>query len=260
VLHNGLVPFQHSVLALTEARASGLKIVLVTNSPRPNAGVRSQLAEIGVEDTCYDAIVTSGDVTRALIAAAAPRILHVGAERDLPLYDGLPNVELVGEADAETIVCTGLYDDETETPADYAPLLQRLQRRGVPLICANPDIVVERGDRLIWCAGALARDYEAMGGATSIAGKPHRLIYEAAHTRASALAGAALMKTDILAIGDGLFTDIKGASGFGVDALFIAAGVHMQEYAANGAIDEAAMSAFVERHGFAPVASMPRLA
>ena len=258
VIHNGVVPFQHSVDALVKARKSGVKVVLVTNAPRPNHSVIAQLGDIGVDANCYDAIVTSGDVTRALISKAAPKILHIGSEREAVLYEGL-NVELVDEASAQTVVCTGLYNDEFETPEHYAPLLARLYARGLPMICANPDIMVERGDRMIWCGGALARDYAAIGGTTQIAGKPHHLIYEAAHKIANDLTGKTLVKADILAIGDGLFTDIEGATDYQIDALYIAAGVHVHEYAKNQMIDETAMRAFVAKHGFAPVASMARL-
>ncbi len=259
VVHNGVSPFQHSIDALIAARKCGLKIVLVTNAPRPFQSVVDQLGDIGVDLECYDAIVTSGDVTRGLIEKAAPKILHIGSAKEAILYDGL-NVVLVSEAEAETIVCTGLYNDEVETPADYMDLLARLKNRNIPMICANPDIMVERGDRMIWCGGAIARDYAALGGATSMAGKPHRHIYEAAHKMANTLTGGSLAKADILAIGDGLFTDIKGASDYGIDALYVAGGVHIHEYLAHGEIDEAAMRAFVSGYNFAPVASMARLA
>jgi HAD superfamily hydrolase (TIGR01459 family) len=258
VVHNGVAPFQQSIDALIKARNRGLKVVLVTNAPRPFQSVVDQLGDIGVDHACYDAIVTSGDVTRTLIAKAHPKVLHIGSTKEAILYDGL-NVELVDEARAETIVCTGLYNDEVETPDDYADLLKRLHDRNLPMICANPDIMVERGDRMIWCGGALARDYTALGGVTSMAGKPHRHIYEAAHQMATNLAGSTLAKADILAIGDGMFTDIKGATDYGVDALYISAGVHVHEYAIDGEIEEAAMRAFVAKNGFVPVASMARL-
>jgi HAD superfamily hydrolase (TIGR01459 family) len=258
VVHNGVTPFQHSVEALIAARKSGLAVVLVTNAPRPNHSVIAQLDEIGVDAACYDAVVTSGDVTRALIAGAAPEILHIGSRREAVLFEGL-TVKLVEEAAAATVVCTGLFNDDVETPEDYAPLLARLKARDIPLICANPDIMVERGDRMVWCAGALARDYAALGGTIRMAGKPHHLIYDAAHKTANAITAKALGKTAILAIGDGLFTDIKGAHDYGLDALFIAAGIHIGEYAENNVLDEAAMQAFVKGHGFAPLAFMARL-
>lgn len=260
VVHNGVVPFEQSVEALWRARDSGVKIVLVTNSPRPNWSVIQQLGEIGVGSTCFDAIVTSGDVTRKLIQKAPPKLFHIGNERELSIYDGFEDTHrLVEEAEAETAVCTGLFHDEQETLEDYAPLLGRLAARNIPMICANPDIMVERGTKIVPCAGALARDYAALGGQTSIAGKPHKQIYEAAHKTANELVGRELAKSEILAIGDGLFTDMKGATDFGLDALYIAAGVHVHEYSRNGQIDESAMKAFVSSHGYAPFASMARL-
>jgi HAD superfamily hydrolase (TIGR01459 family) len=258
VVHNGVVPFQQSVGALIAARNSGLKVVLVTNAPRPYPSVVEQLGEIGVDPAAYDAIVTSGDVTRALIAKAAPKILHIGTKKEAVLFDGL-KVELVNEAEAETVVVTGLNDDGVETPEDYADMLARLKARNIPMICANPDVTVERGDKMVWCGGALARDYAAIGGETGIAGKPHHLIYQAAHKIANELTGTIITTGDILAIGDGLFTDIKGAHDYGIDVLYIAAGVHMHEYARDDMINEAEMQDFVTQHGFAPVASMARL-
>jgi HAD superfamily hydrolase (TIGR01459 family) len=255
VLHNGVAPFPSAVAALSRARADGVKVVLVTNSPRPRAGVIAQLADIGVDSAAWDAIVTSGDVTRKLIAEGPRALFHIGAERDLPLYDGL-DVRLTGEDDAQGICCAGLFDDETETPEDYAPLLARFAKRGLPFICANPDIVVERGSRLIWCAGALARDYAALGGTVFIAGKPHAPIYGAAHALASELAGRPVAKSELLAIGDGMPTDIAGARGHGIDALYISGGIHAHEYGA----DRARLEAFVASHGMAPVADMERLA
>ena len=258
VVHNGVTPFDDGVKALMAARAAGVKVVLVTNAPRPFQSVVDQLGEIGVDPACYDAIVTSGDVTRGLIEKAAPKILHIGSTKEAVLFDGL-KVDLVGEADAKTVVVTGLNNDDVETPQDYAPQLARFKARNIPMICANPDITVHRGDRLAWCGGALAQEYAAIGGLTSIAGKPHHLIYEAAHKMANELTGKALLKSEILAIGDGLFTDIKGAHDYGIDALYVAAGVHVHEYATEGDIDENAMQTFVSGHGYFPVASVSRL-
>lgn len=257
VIHNGVRTFGHAVEALQRARANGLIVVLITNSPRPRAGVVEQLDVMGVPRDCWDRIITSGDVTRDLIAEGPRRVLHIGPDRDLALYDGL-DVELSEEFEAQAIVCTGLEDDEVETPEDYAELLQRLRARNLPFICANPDIVVERGDRLIWCAGALARDYAQLGGATRIAGKPHRPIYEAALKAAAEMLGRDVTIGEVLAIGDGALTDVKGAVDSGVDVLFVSGGIHAGEYGA-GVPDPARLAQFLEGHGYAPVAVIPRL-
>ena len=258
VIHNGVNAFPEAVAALRAARARGQAVVLITNAPRPRNGVMEQLASLGVPEDCWDGIVTSGDVTRALIAAGSRRVFHIGADRDLMIYDGL-DVELSEEFEAQTVVCTGLYDDETETPEDYAEILARLRARNLPFICANPDIVVERGDRLIWCAGALARDYAQLGGRTQIAGKPHRPIYEAALAAAGEVLGREVGRAEVLAIGDGMLTDVKGAADNGFDVLYVSAGIHAAEYGEAHAPDPARLRAFLERHGYRPVAVIPRL-
>ncbi|MFD1790656.1 TIGR01459 family HAD-type hydrolase [Ochrobactrum teleogrylli] len=255
VVHNGVAAHPAAVDALKRARARGVTVILVTNSPRPHPGVEAQLEMLGVPADTYDRVVTSGDVTRDLIAEGPRKVLHIGRENELSIYDGL-DVELVEEFEADGVVCTGLADDDVETPADYADLLQRLRSRNLPFICANPDIMVERGPRLVWCAGALARDYGQLGGRTLIAGKPHRPIYEAALHAAEEIRGGAVDKSRILGIGDGVLTDVKGAAGFGLDVLYISGGVHAADYADNGAVDLEKMEAFLEKHGHRPVASL----
>lgn len=233
VVHDGQVKSAGAEAALVAARAAGGKVVLLTNSPRPAAGVIRQLDALDVTRDAYDAVVTSGDVTRALIAGAGARVFHIGPQRDLDLFVGL-DVERVAEADAEALVATGLFDDETERPELYAERLAGFRARGLPMICANPDIVVHRGDRLIPCAGALARDYAAMGGEVRMAGKPYRPIYDLAATIAGTGSAA-----DILAIGDGLNTDIRGANAYGADALLIVGGIHGEELGGGAAEAEA---------------------
>ena len=181
VIHNGVRPCASSVTACEAFRKQGGTVLLVTNAPRPRVSVRRQLDRIGVAATAYDEIVSSGDVSRELIEAwAGRRILHIGPERDLPIFAGLGAVPGATANDAEVAVCTGLYDDETETPADYAAMLATLKSRAVPMICANPDRTVERDGRIIYCAGAVAAAYEALGGTVSYAGKPFQPIYELA--------------------------------------------------------------------------------
>jgi HAD superfamily hydrolase (TIGR01450 family) len=258
VIHNGVDAFDEAGVALRRARERGLAVVLITNSPRPHEGVEAQLAAIGVPDDAWDRVVTSGDVTRDLIRTAPRKIFHIGAERDLPIYDGI-DCELVEEFEADAVVCTGLVDDEVETPEDYAEMLQRLRSRNLPFICANPDIMVERGERLIWCAGALARDYGQLGGRTLIAGKPHRPIYVAALKAASELLGREVSPSEALGIGDGMLTDIKGAADNGLDVLYVSGGVHAADYGDPLAPDPKRLSEFLEKHGHRPLAVIPRL-
>ncbi|MEM0900191.1 MAG: TIGR01459 family HAD-type hydrolase [Pseudomonadota bacterium] len=259
VIHNGEASFPDAAAALMKARTAGKCVVLITNSPRPAPGVVDQLNGLNVSQAAFDGIVTSGDVTRTLITANDRRVFHLGPERDLALFEGL-NVELVAEGDAGSVVCTGLVDDETETPSDYADLLDRLQHRGVPFICANPDIVVERGDRLLYCAGALARDYAELGGKTLIAGKPHTPIYERVFTVAKKLMGSEVDKSRVLAIGDGVTTDVKGANDAGLDLLFVTNGIHAREYGEPGKPEVAHVEQFLADHGASATAMTVRLA
>lgn len=258
VLHNGERAFSEPARALEMARSKGIAVVLLTNSPRPHDGVEAQLHALGVPREAWDRIVTSGDVTRDLIAAGPRRIFHLGPEHDYPIFDGL-DVELVEEFEADAVVCTGLFDDEVETPEDYTELLTRLRARNLPFICANPDVVVERGDKIIWCAGALARDFAQLGGRTLIAGKPHAPIYDAALKAAASALGRDVARAEVLCIGDGVMTDIKGAVDNGFDVLYVSGGVHAREHGEPLEPDADLMAAFLGRHGYRPVATMPRL-
>lgn len=258
VVHNGVAPFPHSVAALSAARAAGKAVVLITNAPRPKASIVAQLASLGVDEECWDRIVTSGDVTRDLIRQVPRRIFHIGPERDFELYEGL-DIELVEEFEADAVVCTGFFDDETETPADYADMLARLRSRNLPFICANPDIVVERGERLIWCAGALARDYGLLGGRTLVAGKPFRPIYDLAMGEISEVLARPAAVTETLAIGDGMLTDVKGAADYGFDILYVSGGIHAGEYGDAESPDPERLSAYLSSHGRRPLATMHRL-
>jgi HAD superfamily hydrolase (TIGR01459 family) len=236
VLHNGVAAFPKASEALQRYRAeSGGTVVLITNAPRPSPPILEQLARLGVPRDAFDAVVTSGDVTRAQLQAHSDiPVMHIGPERDHSLFEGL-ELTLTDEAGAGQVVCTGLIDDERETPEDYRALLERMVARDLPLLCANPDIVVERGSTLIWCAGALARLYEDLGGRVIILGKPHAPIYEAALARVAELSGEQVAKTDILAIGDGLPTDIRGAVANEIDVLFITGGIHGADFGPAGA-------------------------
>ncbi|HXM00789.1 MAG TPA: TIGR01459 family HAD-type hydrolase [Rhizomicrobium sp.] len=227
VLHNGRSPYLEAADALRRFRKERGPVVLLTNAPRPVADVEEIFARLGVPLDCYDAIVTSGVAAREDLAKRAAgralKMLHLGPGRDRGVFAGLP-VETATVEEAQIVLNTGLYDDDSETPQDYASTLAAMKARGLTMLCANPDIVVERGDKLIWCAGALARDYETLGGAVVYYGKPHRPIYETVLALAAQIAGRKI--TAPLAIGDGADTDIKGANAMGIDALFIAQGVH----------------------------------
>ena len=227
VLHNGATAFTAACAALKQFRDRHGHVVLLTNAPRPAKDLEDQFRRFGVPLDCFDAIVTSGAAARDDLArrsTSAPLVmLHLGPERDRNVFEGL-NIELVDAAHAELVLCTGLYKDETETPEDYGGMLAGLRQCGLTMLCANPDLVVQRGGQLVYCAGALAQAYEMIGGSVVYYGKPHRPIYDVA---LATLKGASRP----LAIGDGLHTDIKGANGVGIDALFIADGIHGEDVA-----------------------------
>lgn len=258
VLHNGVRPFPAAVEACQLFRQGGGTVVLVSNSPRPRNGVAAQLAQIGVPEDCYDAIATSGDVTRKLISSyEGGRVFHLGPERDRPMFSGLC-VEFGEAEDSAAIVCSGLYDDENETPEHYTGLLADLRALGRPMICANPDIMVERGDKLIYCAGALAEAYARIGGEVIFAGKPHKPIYELALALVTALRGAAVPRHRVVAIGDGVHTDIAGAAAQNIDAVFIASEVHVAGVRDGGLTPAALAEAFADQPS-RPVAALSRL-
>ncbi|WP_255607150.1 TIGR01459 family HAD-type hydrolase [Ancylobacter sp. Lp-2] len=261
VLHNGANAFAAASDALIRARAAGGTVILVSNAPRPNADVGVILDRFGVPRTAYDAIVTSGDVTTGLLRArGAGKVWHLGPERDLGIYQGA-GVGLVEMEASELVVCTGLFDDTTETPETYRDTLAAMKARDLTMICANPDIVVERGGELIWCAGALAEAYQAIGGEAIWCGKPHRPIYEAAFAKAAELRGAPAEPGRFLAIGDALRTDLAGALGVGIDCLFIAGGIHAGELGLerSGTIDPKALARLIEDGPGRPVAAAPQL-
>ena len=258
VVHNGVEAFPQSCAALGAAREAGATVVLITNSPRPAPGVITQMKQLGVPDGTYDRIVTSGDVTQHLIVEGPKKVFLIGPDRDLNLFDGL-GVEVSSKDDADCIVCTGFFDDEKEVPEDYTDILTAFAKREVPLICANPDLVVERGHKIIPCAGAVAAYYEQLGGKIRVAGKPHRPIYEAALDAAREARGDFPMNR-VLAIGDGMPTDVRGALAYGLDLLYISAGIHVAEYTINGQTDEAILQAWLKQENATPKYWMPRLA
>jgi HAD superfamily hydrolase (TIGR01459 family) len=230
VVHNGLEAFPEACEALHTYRSRGGTVILITNAPRPADSVQRQLRKLHVADDTYDAIVSSGDLTRLYVADhPGRRLFWLGPERDNSIYRGLDAV-LAPLEHADYLVCTGLLDDETESAEDYRPMMLKARERNLTFICANPDIVVERGDRLIYCAGAIAELYRELGGEVIFYGKPHQPIYERAMELAAARRGATIARNRVLAIGDSVRTDLAGAHGFGIDCLFVTRGIHSEEF------------------------------
>ncbi|MEM7290930.1 MAG: TIGR01459 family HAD-type hydrolase [Pseudomonadota bacterium] len=253
VLHNGKEIWTGAANALARAREAGLAVVMITNAPRPRGPVLRQLQRMNCPSDTFDEIVTSGDVTRELISQLDGLVFNIGPGRDHTLYEGL-NVTFADEPeDAAGIVCTGLFDDYNEHPSEYVERFKHYIDLGLPFICANPDIVVEVVDRLLWCAGALAREYDQLGGETRIVGKPYAPIYDVAIKHAEKTLGRTLDKSRIMAIGDGLPTDIKGASDYGLDVLFITNGIHAADYT-HGEVNDDRLQAFLVEHGASPTA------
>jgi HAD superfamily hydrolase (TIGR01459 family) len=258
VIHNGKVAYQQACDALASFRAGGGFVVLVSNAPRPSTSVIDMLNGLRVPAAAYDRVVTSGDLSRALIARRGPvKALFLGPDRDHGLFDGLP-VTLTGADAAELCICSGFRNDETETPADYADDLAALAARQIDMICANPDLVVERGHRLIPCAGAMAAAYADLGGPVLYAGKPHLPIYEEALAIAAAERDREPDHGRVMAIGDAIRTDIAGARRLGVPSILLLQGIHWQEA---GAEDwRARHQAWLQGQPVLPDVVMPRLA
>jgi len=243
-LHDGIKPFPAAVTALQRYRAAGGIVLLVTNSPRPKSNVVQQLNAMGCPQDAWDDVTSSGDAAQhALITGAVGRqVYHIGAEKDLSFFTDFaedfkdvastePPIERVALSDARGIVCTGLFDDLTETPDDYRARLMLAKTMGLTMLCANPDIIVDFGDRRLYCAGALAAAYEKMGGTVLYFGKPHPPIYDLARRRLSALTERA--DPQILCIGDGIATDIQGGMSEGLDTLFVTGGIAAAEFGAD---------------------------
>ena len=241
VVHNGIEAFPEACEALHQFRKGGGTVILITNAPRPADSVQRQLRKLQIADDTYDAIVSSGDLTRHFVADHPGRKLYwIGPERDSSLHRGLDAVLAPLEA-ADYIVCTGLFDDEAESAEDYRAMLLKARERKLTLICANPDIVVERGDRLIYCAGAIAELYRELGGEVIFYGKPHRPIYQRAIELAAERRGHAVQLSRVLAIGDSVRTDLAGAHGFGIDCLFVTRGIHAEDFEGIDQLDPASV-------------------
>ena len=262
-LHNGVAPYPAAVAALQAFRRQGGRVALITNSPRPEGSVMRMLDAMGVPRDAHDLIVSSGDAAQAgmLAGAVGRKVWHLGPDRDARFFTDLPDhladaprVERVGFAAAEGIVCTGLFDDD-EAPEAYRGRFLAARERGLKLLCANPDIVVDQGDRRLWCAGALAKLYEDMGGESLYFGKPHPPIYDLARRRLAATGGA-VADDRILAVGDGLFTDIQGAIAEDIDSIFVTGGLAAEETGTGHQPDPARLGAFLAGAGLSPTFAM----
>lgn len=258
VIHNGVESFPAACEALKRARENGKTVLLISNSPRPAEGVVPQLDGLHVPRESYDGMVTAGDVTRAVIMQRPGQsVFHLGPPRDLPIYEAL-DVRLLDADRADYVVCSGLFDDTSETPEDYRAMLERMKARGLFMLCANPDVVVERGNELVYCAGALADLYQSMDGDVLYAGKPYLPIYQRTLAQAQTLRGGEVPLHRVLAIGDSVRTDLTGAASLGVDFLFLTAGIHAGEIGGNADPDPKTLKLFFEENRM-PKAVMHRL-
>ena len=266
-VHNGVTAYPAAVKALQDYRATGGKVILVTNSPRPWRAVVEQLAGFGVPDDAFDAIATSGDSARAAmyLGAVGQKVFHIGTPEEIDVF--FSPMDLVGDdaveitrvplKEAEGIVCTG-PEDALADPSVYRPDFLFAKQMGLKLLCANPDIVVDRGETREWCAGALAALYSEMGGKSLYFGKPHPPIYDLARRRLSQIAKVA--DADILCIGDGIGTDIMGGMGEGLDTLFITGGLAAKEFGPDiDNPDPARLNAWLAEQNLSATAAIPFL-
>jgi HAD superfamily hydrolase (TIGR01459 family) len=259
VVHNGVRAFAPACDALARFRRGGGTVILLTNAPRQNDVVIGFLDKLAVPRAAYDAVVSSGDVARAVIEARRDdTVFHIGPRRDHTVFTEL-QITFAPATEADYVVCSGLYDDASETPENYRGLLTTLKARDLLMLCANPDLVVERGHELIYCAGAVANLYQSMGGEVLYAGKPYRPIYEQALRRAAELRGDEVPPERVLAIGDAVRTDLAGAAAFGIDCLFVAAGIHAAELGGRESVDSQALTAIFAEAGVLPKAVTHRL-
>ena len=267
-LHNGRAPYPAAVAALQGFRAGGGRVVLMTNAPRPNRYVAEQLGRLGVPGDAWDLIVSSGDAAQVAMfsGAVGRKVYHIGPEKDLGFFTDIPDefadappITRVPLEEAEGIVCTGPFDDLTETPADYRGTLLYAKAKGLTLLCSNPDLMVDYGDKRIYCAGAIAALYDEMGGTSLYYGKPHPPIYDLARRRLVAT-GAEASNDRILAIGDGINTDIQGGIGEGVDTLFVTGGLEAEAFGPDvEAPDAERLEAWLDERQLSPTYSIGRL-
>ena len=266
-LHNGVAPFPTAVAALQKFRTSGGVVVLLTNAPRPNTAVIKQLTKLGVPDDAFDFVVSSGDASQAgmLAGLVGHKVYHLGPEKDLSFFtdfaDGLDgsSITRVPLEEAEGIICTGLFDDRSETPDDYRATFLYAKQKGLKLLCTNPDIVVDMGETRIYCAGALAALYTEMGGESLYFGKPHPPIYDLA--RRVIFTKKHVPNDRILCIGDGIKTDVLGGLNEDMDTLFITGGLAAPDLGDDPKNpDPANLAKYFQTHQISPTASIPFLA
>jgi len=259
VIHNGVSAFPEAVDALVSYRKAGGRVVLITNAPRPSPPIVAMLDRLGVPRDAYDAIVSSGDATRAMISKYRGKAIHhVGPPtEDDALYEGF-DLRRTGAEEAEVVVVTDL-DTDDDTPEMYRERAKLWLQRRLPMICANPDRVVEHGDKIIYCGGALGDLYAAMGGMVLMAGKPYQPIYEEAYRLSEEAAGQSLDKSRVLAIGDSVRTDATGAAQFGIDILFITGSIHAAELDAFGKPDPQAIADLIAPSRARVAGFLPRL-
>ncbi|MGN6096785.1 MAG: TIGR01459 family HAD-type hydrolase [Bosea sp. (in: a-proteobacteria)] len=260
VVHDGLWALEPACAALTAFRERGGAVILLSNAPGPSEQVAKLLDAKKVPRAAWDRLVTSGDVTRALIAESHHKLAyHIGWQSDRAVFEGL-GVELVDEARADLVVATELNDYRSETPEQYRPLLRRFAERGLPFVCGNPDLVVHVGEDLLPCAGSLAVIYEELGGRVAWAGKPYRPAYDLALAAAAQVRGGRPIEADsVLVIGDAVRTDLAGAWLMGFDSLFIAGGIHRDETMRGGEVDPAGLAKVLDGLTVRPVAAMAAL-
>jgi HAD superfamily hydrolase (TIGR01459 family) len=264
-VHNGVAAMPAAVEALQNYRKTGGKVVLVTNSPRPRKGVTKQLVHFGVPQDAYDAIATSGDSARSAMyrGVVGTSVWHLGPVTDSRFFDPLEILENPVEitrvplAEADGIVCTGPFDAQAD-PENWRPDLEAAHARGLKLLCANPDLIVDRGEVREWCAGAVAKMYTEMGGESLYFGKPHAPIYDLARRRLHK-SGATVPDARILAIGDGILTDVKGAIDEGIDSLFISGGLAAAETKTTTQPDEQALTTYLNGEKLDPTFTIGHL-
>lgn len=226
VIHNGVEPYKQMGEMLASYRRKGGIVILVSNAPRPWQSVVTQLQAIGVCPDIYDAIATSGDLAAKEVEKRYDqKVYYIGVmTENLPFK--LSDVAQISIEEADYIYCTGPYNDETDTAENYREVLEKALARNVPFICANPDLVVERGNEIVLCAGSIAQAYEEMGGEVFWAGKPYVPIYELARQWAGEVGKKNIHKDGMVAIGDAIRTDIQGAKNFGIDSILVTTGIH----------------------------------